>query len=481
MKIKKIMVVVVGIAIITIGSCKKENYNPNLNQLTSIQYEPTDSIFLNPERGFWRGIYFFPEFTEGIFDSREGGNLLGIDELKEIRKNCSLVYICVYLKSFRDCPLSDQALINLSKQMSLIRSAGLKCILRINYSNVTGEPDAPLAMILTHCEQLRPWFEENTDVIAVLQAGFIGTWGEWHTSSNGLDVPFYENIILGKLLDVLPERRMIQVRKPLYKMNFLNDSLPLNYMEAYSGKREVRIGHHNDCFLSGANDYGTYRNSYDQQYVEMESAYVPVGGETCVPLGIEPADCILAQLEMRRLHWSFLGEEYYRGTLDNWEVQGCMDDIKNNLGYRFKLLSGKYSDCVAPGGAINIELHLVNEGYASLFNPRLVEFILKNDACEYKLLTGIDPRFWEPLREVDIKLDARIPGDMREGIYHLYFNLPDPEETIYGNPDYSIRLANEDVWDSSTGYNNLLVQVKIDRNVKSSRCSGDLLFVKSGE
>ena len=41
------------------------------------------------------------------------------------------------------------------------------------------------------------------------------------------------------------------------------------------------------------------------------------------------------------------------------------------------------------------------------------------------------------------------------GEYTLSLNLPDPAEKLRNNPMFSIRLANKNVWDESTGYNKL--------------------------
>ena len=41
------------------------------------------------------------------------------------------------------------------------------------------------------------------------------------------------------------------------------------------------------------------------------------------------------------------------------------------------------------------------------------------------------------------------------GECNLYLNLPDPCETLHNNPLFSIRLANEDVWEEKTGMNKL--------------------------
>ena len=43
--------------------------------------------------------------------------------------------------------------------------------------------------------------------------------------------------------------------------------------------------------------------------------------------------------------------------------------------------------------------------------------------------------------------------DMASGEYKLYLNLPDPYESIHNDPRFSIRLANENVWEAETGYN----------------------------
>ena len=55
-----------------------------------------------------------------------------------------------------------------------------------------------------------------------------------------------------------------------------------------------------------------------------------------------------------------------------------MDDIKKNLGYRFVLIDGTYTDQAQPGQIISIDINLENKGYAAPFNPRPVEIILRN-------------------------------------------------------------------------------------------------------
>ena len=51
-----------------------------------------------------------------------------------------------------------------------------------------------------------------------------------------------------------------------------------------AGSDLSRVGFHNDCFLASPDDYGTFLSdplSLDEDYLALDSRYVPVGGETC--------------------------------------------------------------------------------------------------------------------------------------------------------------------------------------------------------
>ena len=361
-----------------------------------------------------------------------------------------------------------------------MRKAGLKCILRFAYSGNQTEPDAPLTVVLQHLDQLKPCFEKNMDVIALMQAGFIGAWGEMHSSSNNLDKPETMAVILDKMLEVLPDHRMIQVRTPRYKMAYVQRNAALTPDESFSGSKVARVGHYNDCFLASPTDYGTYKAiETEKEYIHAEGLFLPVGGETCPPSGIEPADCEKAENELRRLRWNYLNESYYRGVNDRWIEQGCMDNIIRELGYRFVLHSAEYQNNVSENGELKITMNISNIGYGCLYNPRRVEFILKNTVTPdiYFAIAKDDPRYWTPLSIIEISTSLGIPQDMPEGDYELYLNLPDPAPSIYDNPAYSIRLANMNVWDSTTGYNNLLHMVKVGSKISTNHTC-DAYFAK---
>ncbi|HLN72295.1 MAG TPA: DUF4832 domain-containing protein [Prolixibacteraceae bacterium] len=473
MKIYLVSTVLALILVIGNICCSQKTAVDEPRELLTVNYEPDDSLFPNPERGFYK---------YSACNLGSGTGFLSLSTLKGYRNNnISLVFRYCYLKNFKSSPISQQALADFDKDMETIRQSGMKCVLRFAYSENEKEPDAPLDIILEHLEQLKPYLERNADVIAVLQAGFIGSWGEWYYTTNGLNNAGSRYMVLNKLLESLPAKRMIQVRTPQYKREFLQRSTSLTQEEAFSGQKVARIGFHNDCFLASPTDYGTYGNvEVDKAYLNKDCLYLPVGGETCPPDGVSAADATKAQNDMRYLRWSFLNEDYYRGVNDQWITQGGMNNIIRELGYRIQLLSAEYSPKVAPGDTFSARIILKNLGYASMYNPRLVELVLKNQTSAeiYKVRLEVEPRLWKPMVENAIEAEVGIPQDMPKGDYELYLNLPDPEEKLYGNPAYSVRLANKNVWEENTGYNKLGVVVQVATEYKTGNYSGTLVFKK---
>jgi len=460
--------------LLTVSSCKKdEGQKPDTIDKAKVSYQPTNEIFPNPERGFYK---------YSLIELGSGTGAMSPTQLAAYRNNnISLVMRYFYLKRFKSAALTQQALDEIDRDFAVARTAGIKLIPRFAYSQAQDEPDAPLNIVLQHLDQLKPVLEKNADVIATLQAGFIGSWGEWYYTTNNLNTSGARFEITKKLLEVVPKRRTIQLRTPAYKQEFFKRNTPLSYEEAFSGSDISRVGHHNDCFLASTTDYGTYNNpTVDKAYLNKECLFVPIGGETCPPDGVEPANSTKAQNDMRYLRWSYLNEDYYRGVNDTWITQGGMDNIKRELGYRFQLFSGEYTNKVKPGGAFNVRTIIKNIGYAPLYNPRLVELILKNSATgeKFRVRLDMEPRFWQPLQDSEIVANVGIPANMPEGDYNLYLNLPDPEPAIYGNPAFSIRLANDKVWDAPTGYNNLQVVINVSSDNKTDNYSGNLKFEK---
>jgi len=194
--------------------------------------------------------------------------------------------------------------------------------------------------------------------------------------------------VIAALLDALPAERMIQVRTLQQKQRFLfSPSAPvivsgMTAVQAYMKTDMSRIGFHNDFFVSSPEDYGTfgdYGNSSSprtlatgvlRNYFMNESQFTPVGGETCDDSYSPFNDCEpsgQAQTEMHSMHCSFLNCTYNNDVNDDWETGGCMNAIKNNLGYRFVLKNITHPlDVAVHGRSYKFTVNLVNTGYHNL-------------------------------------------------------------------------------------------------------------------
>ena len=238
-----------------------------------VKYTPSAQMIRNPERGF------YTELT-----SESGRRPLTPEELSVCKaKGQTLILRMYYLSSFRSLPLSDVELNIVKSDFKVVRAAGMKCIPRFAYSHNIGQQDAPLNIVMGHIAQLKPIIRANADVIAAMQAGFIGAWGEMHSSTNGLDSVTNMRKILFEILKMLPPERMVQVRTPNYKREIFNRQAPIAKSEAFNESMFSRVGHHNDCFLANWNDYGTYSDTTEETaFLSEECRYVPMGGRPAI-------------------------------------------------------------------------------------------------------------------------------------------------------------------------------------------------------
>ncbi|MCC6395803.1 MAG: DUF4832 domain-containing protein [Bacteroidetes bacterium] len=425
-----------------------------LAQLHHVVYAPSDSLFPNPERGFYSHMEVQAE-----------GSPLSLNTLRGVRntKGQSLILRLYYLKAFRASDLSQAQLTLMETDFSRMREAGVKCILRFAYSQSETEADAPLATVLRHLDQMKPLLETNRDVIAVVQAGFIGAWGEWYYSTNGLNNTNDRRSVVTKILEVLPADRMTQVRTPNYKQAIFTITDPLTELQAYTGIPVARTGHHNDCFLASYDDYGTYQDtSADKAYLSEDTRFTPMGGETCA--SSQFSGCTNALKELARMHWTYLNADYNSYVLAGWTSGGCMNEVKRRLGYRFQFIDGQYTDSVSQGLGLRVQIRLVNRGWAAPFNLRPVRLVLvkDDDTTAFGAALPVDPRFWGAGDTVDLDFSIGVPQYVSSGQYQLMLSMPDPAEALAPRPEYAIRLANDSVWEWGSGRNSLRHVVTVD-------------------
>jgi hypothetical protein len=440
----------------TTGTTTTTTTNTSSASLATVNYTTSTANIANPERGLYKhtethSTGYYPLSQSALTGYRTNSNI-------------TLILRVFYLENFVNAPISSTYLSNMQTDFARLRAAGLKCVVRFAYADHDdpGLPhDAPKSVILSHIQQLAPVLQSNSDVIAVMQAGFIGSWGEWYYTDHFGRPPTatdYANRkeVVDALLAAVPGK-MIQIRTPSLKMNTYQSNTALTDAQGFSGTNLARLGHHNDCFLASSSDYGTYKNvSTEYPYLEQETKYTAMGGETCA-VNVPRSQCATAMSEMAKFHWSYLNVDYHATVIAGFQTENCFPEIQKRLGYRFELVSGSYPTSAAPGALIPVTMNIKNSGFATPYNARTPFVVFRNTAtqAEVRVALNADPRRWTFGQTTAVSSQVALPAGIPQGTYKMFLHLPDASSSLSTRPEYAIRMANNNVWEATTGYNDL--------------------------
>ena len=239
--------------------------------------ELDEKLLHNPDRGFRTEVIvrvvskddytdndFFPPQTDATQHLR---NYLTYYE----PESPVLAQLYFYLTDYNHTPIiPDEGINVMQANFDFARKEKIRLLVRFAYQThmESAKGEAPQDIMLAHMQQLKPLLEKNNDVIHVIQAGFLGAWGEWHSHQLECD----SLALLRGIIDMTPPDKFIQMRIPNYK-NILPETDPdynriSFHIDAIWGAEGVHWG-------TGGADPGT------EQWEQMtrESPYLPVDGE----------------------------------------------------------------------------------------------------------------------------------------------------------------------------------------------------------
>ena len=428
----------------------------------TIRFVESDENIANPERGLYAQIYY----ESSDLTTHASAKL--INNMRSSTYKMTLYLHSYYMTDYMECDIPQEFLDRLDTNMNALRQGGGKVVLRFSYkhdNSNNGKPwEATPEWIHKHIDQLTPYLQKNADVILCVQCGLIGVWGEWYYTTNFKMNPTKDEDfeprwqVLEHMLQAVPESRQVALRTPSFKMRYLSMrgmGGALTAEEAFQNTNKARICAHNDCFVSSSSDVGTYVGNSDRAFWQEDSKYTIMGGETCEKCAASNGANALK--EMEKYHWTYLNRDYREDVTNMWRKEGTMETIMRRLGYRLYLEKTILTEQPKAGQEYQAYFKLRNRGFAAPMNKRDVELIFVSATDESKKFvypqTSVDPRFWLPGEHtftLSCSLDAQMKGE-----YKLYLNLPDPYESLHNDPRYSIRLADENMWEEATGYNYL--------------------------
>ena len=408
--------------------------------------------FTNPERGWYRSMETQEATLEDLVDYRRGG--------------VTLVAFETYLGAYLDKPLDKKKLDEIDRALTMARAAGLSVIYRAAYDfDGKSNPDPrDINTVLGHIAQLKPIFYKHEDVLFNVQAGFLGPWGEWHHSRYGDPVkPEYQKLVANALLDAVPKSVTIAVRRPEY-VRTIAGTAPLTAEEAFSGTTLSRMAFHNDALMSERTDMDTYIDpAYPLEkefaWINNHTRYTPFIGETNKVSSYNDAKKAIDFLDLMNAH--SLNIEYHPDVLKKWQKarQGNMsafDYIGMKLGYRFELKHIVLSETARSGGGnLSLEMELMNTGFGHLLREKKFEIVLKQGSQIFRAKIDEDARFWDKNQLISRTYNFQLPSNIPPGEWDVYLGLSSTFESLADNPAYSVRFANQDMWDAKLGLNKI--------------------------
>lgn len=442
---------------------------------------PIESL-KNPDRGFHLECNLLADQMKSPYNDYEvySDDLYQkkVEQFDAKDDNLTLVQQYVYLTEWVGKDLDATALDNIRKIFELMKAQGYKSILRFayNHAGLDTSGGESKQWILRHIDQLTPLLNEYIGQIAALQVGFIGAWGEWHTSplANDQDA---KDAIVSALLRALPEPYCVEIRYPNHKK-----ALTLE-QEEYRG----RIGYSNDYFTAGehplapGNDFVPNTDDYKQVTEEVKANNFYVSGE--IPYnentewGLAELITPMKTLRILREHrysafdvtqnydlnitsWKrvklnpallnsnniLFDESYFKDAEGNEVVRSFYDFVRDHLGYRLNLL--EESTVEVNGGNLEYNLTITNTGFATVINPKEVYLVLVSDGGQVvkEIKLDVDPKGWIPSTDEEPNQAAKysLRGSVAVGVngtYKIGIWMPEKVTDLKYNSAYAVKFA----------------------------------------
>ncbi|MCL2479006.1 MAG: DUF4832 domain-containing protein, partial [Treponema sp.] len=222
-------------------------------------------------------------------------------------------------------------------------------------------------------------------------------------------------------------------------------------------------GFHIDALMGEKTDMDTYIDpDYPLQaefaWINNQTRYTPFIGETNKVSSYNDTKNAIPFLDL--MNADSLNYEYHPDVLKKWKNStyngmNAFDYITMMFGYRIVLSKAGFGGDLNPGGDLQLHLELANTGFGHVLREKNFEIVLIQGDQTIRAKINEDVRFWNKNELVSRDYDFRLPSDIPAGNWDVYLGLSSAFESLSGNPDYSVRFANQNVWNADLGLNKI--------------------------
>ncbi|HCR73920.1 MAG TPA: hypothetical protein DIW26_05945 [Ruminococcus sp.] len=377
-----------------------------------------------------------------------------------------------------DIPLDDVFFANMRKTLENARKNGCMVALRFRYdANGRDNPEpATFDFLLSHIKQIENdgFLEDYKDIIAFVESGFTGKWGEQHGGKyTSYD---YNAKVLAALLECVPAPIPVTVRTPGTAAAYFG--IEKNQLADYTPEPDSnasRVGMYDDGYMGSDSDLGTYSNRENETaWLGRQTLTSYFGGEFSGNIEFaKKYDTYLpenAVPEMYKTHLSYINsnifqlykdytfsEQYSIDGVDNSAYYGqtVYKFIRDHIGYRFVLRSCDFDSEVNQGGVLNLSFNVENTGFANPIMQQKTELILENNGRYIIAETDTDTRKWYSAQTSENNISMKIPGGLETGEWNIYLKISVGNNDISEMNFRSVEFANDSVWNEQLGANYL--------------------------
>lgn len=428
-------------------------------EYTSNEFKETAQFLNNPYCGWYQiCAYMITDDAYNHFDDLTNRYIRTCN-------NTRLALIEINLKNFNDKDLSDNALKQIDRILTMWNNGKHLLILRFMYDwdgkAMETEP-SDISIIKKHMEQTAQIVNLHTDNVYILQGIFVGNHAEMNNSNY---MSTNSMTTLANHLDSLISKDIfLSVRTPQQLRTILQTaSIPENN----------RIGLYNDGMLGSTLDLGTYGAASDTfteenyaskgnrtqelDYQNKLCKNVPNGGEVVLENPLNDINNAIAALST--MHVSYLNCLHDTTVIDKWKTQiyegndmfngvTGYDYMTAHLGYRYTFVDSSIN--YTPFNDIfTIKLDIKNVGFSSSYHDfngmlNLVKTNSDNTMDTQKTIntesisfskditTALHTSDWQPNSVVTI--DTSLPvQSIEEGIYDIYIKIYNQNNTDHNN------------------------------------------------
>lgn len=266
----------------------------------------------------------------------------------------------------------------------------------------------------------------NDPLIAFIQLGSLGHWGEWHTRNDEqARIPFPKRAVSDQYAGHYVKyftKKLLLMRRPhaiaaKFRLGLYNDAF---------GKRDATV----DGFLSW------YTKGYTSWLTKEKEPAMP-NFWTKAPSGGEFADekkylrdaSIEETLRQAKLtHVSWMGPNAPSHEEQGGELQANIDRFLKTIGYRFVITKESHEAEAEAGSLLNVMIDVSNRGVAPFYFLWPVELTLTdmNGQIVATAMPDIDIRKWLPGAHKGTA-QLNIPEHLPSGEYTVNAAILDPE------------------------------------------------------